>query len=238
MLENDFYISLPSNSSINEYPNNKQSNYATVLDTPIDFPTKYMVYLKEISNFSDFTVSMGTITFQNILFNALEHRKSEVKFYLFYLFIKNGINLQEMCDTINTEITKNFLKQEYLIRYKSAYTNELNRACSDLNFKKNSKKNPIFTLIKKTFENLVFYELIDTETSYFAVTFKKCGGVYQKDRFIFKDLSLLNENYELILTTAPKFEDLEKEYNKNFFYQDRIDLFNQNTFLLRKSKKT
>jgi hypothetical protein len=131
MLENDFYISLPSNSSINEYPNNKQSNYTTVLDTPIDFPTKYMVCLKEISNFSDFTVSMGTITFQNILFNALEHRKSEVKFNL---FIKNGINLQEMCDTINTEITKNFLKQEYLIRYKLAYTTELNQECSDLNF--------------------------------------------------------------------------------------------------------
>ena len=60
MVEKDFYISLPSNASLNEYPKNTQSNYTTLLDTPIELSSKYMVCLKEISNFSDFNVSMGT----------------------------------------------------------------------------------------------------------------------------------------------------------------------------------
>ena len=132
MVEKDFYISLPSNASLNEYPKNTQSSYTTLLDTPIELSSKYMVCLKEISNFSDFNVSMGTVSFQNVFFTALELRKSDVNFNF---FIKNGTNLQQFCDSINTEITKNFLKQEYLIRYKLAYTSELNRACSDLNYK-------------------------------------------------------------------------------------------------------
>ena len=83
MIDNHFYVSLPSNAPFNEYSNNEQSNYTTVLESPIEFPSKYMECLKEISNFSDFNVPMGTVTFQNILFTSLEHRKSEIsKTYL------------------------------------------------------------------------------------------------------------------------------------------------------------
>jgi hypothetical protein len=235
MVEKDFYISLPSNASLNEYPKNKQSNYATVLDTPIELSSKYMVCLKEISNFSDFNVSMCTISFQNVFFTALEHRKSDVNFNF---FIKNGTNLQQFCDSINTEITKNFLKQEYLIRYKLAYTSELNRACSDLNYKKKETKIPKFNLIKKINQNLETFELIDSDISYFSTIFRNCGAVYVKDRFVFKTLKALNALFDLIIITAPQFEDLEKEYNKNFFYQDRIDILNQNTVLVQKQLST
>ena len=159
MVEKDFYISLPSNASLNEYPKNTQSNYTTLLDTPIELSSKYMVCLKEISNFSDFNVSMGTVSFQNVFFTALELRKSDVNFNF---FIKNGTNLQQFCDSINTEITKNFLKQEYLIRYKLAYTSELNRACSDLNYKKKEAKIPKFNLIKKINQNLLQTPILPT----------------------------------------------------------------------------
>ena len=233
MIDNNFYVSLPSNASFNEFPNNKQSNYTTVLESPIEFPSKYMVCLKEISNFSDFNVSMGTISFQNLLFTALEHRTDEIEFKL---YLKNGLDLQQLCDTINTEITKHFLKQEYLIRYKLAYSNELSRQCSDLNFRKKDKKRPKFNLIKKIQKNEELFELIDSVSSFFSDSFKKCGGIFDKDRYVFKNLSLLNEKYDLIITTAPKLEDLEKEYNKNFFYQDRIEFFNQNTFMIAKPK--
>ena len=233
MVDNNFYVSLPSNASFREFPNNKQSNYTTVLETPIEFPSRYMVCLKEISNFSDFNVSMGTISFQNFLFTALEHRKEEIEFKL---YLKNGLDLQQLCDTINTEITKHFLKQEYLIRYKLAYTNALNRQCSDLNFRKKDKRRPKFNLIRKLQKNEEIFELIDLANSFFSDSFKKCGGIFEKDRFVFKNLSLLNEKYDLIITTAPKLEDLEKEYNKNFFYQDRIELLNQNTFLIQKPR--
>ena len=236
MIDKDFYVSLPSNASFNEYPNNKQSNYTTVLESPIEFPSKYMVCLKEISNFSDFNVPMGTVTFQNILFTSLEHRKSEIAFNL---YLKNGINLQQFCDTMNTEITKHFLKEEYMIRYKLANTRDLDKQSINLYYEKRKSKRPKFNLIKKLDKEAETFELIDNVNSFFAASFKKCGGVFENNRFIFRNTSQLNELYDLVIITAPILEDLEKEYNKNFFYQDRINLLNQNTFLIKKheSKK-
>ena len=46
MIDKEFYISLPSNVSMNEFPNNKQSNYTTLLETPLEFTNKYQVCLK------------------------------------------------------------------------------------------------------------------------------------------------------------------------------------------------
>ena len=80
MIDKEFYISLPSNVSMNEFPNNKQSNYTTLLETPLEFTTKYQVCLKDISNFSNFNIPLGKITFQNLLFTDLEHREQNITF--------------------------------------------------------------------------------------------------------------------------------------------------------------
>ena len=85
MMDRDFYVSLPSNVSMQEYPKNKQSNYTTILETPLEFPCEYTVCLKDISNFSNFNVPVGQITFENTLFNQLEHREQFITFELVLL---------------------------------------------------------------------------------------------------------------------------------------------------------
>ena len=63
---------------------------------------------------------------------------------------------------------------------------------------------------------------------------------HQNIRFVFTQTQLnkFAINYDLIVLTAPNFEDLEQEYNKNFFYQDRIDILNKNTFYINKLART
>lgn len=240
MIDKEFYISLPSNVSMNEFPNNKQSNYTTLLETPLEFTSKYQVCLKDISNFSNFNIPLGKITFQNLLFTDLEHREQNITFEL---SIQNGINLEQFCSTVNSEIAKNFLKKEYMIRYKLAFTNEYADKCASLNQLKKDHKRPSFNVIKKEAPNSTDrFEIIDKLSSPFIKDYNKFGAVYdhQNIRFVFTQTQLnkFAINYDLIVLTAPNFEDLEQEYNKNFFYQDRIDILSKNTFYINKLART
>ncbi len=86
------------------------------------------------------------------------------------------------------------------------------------------------------------FEIIDKLSSPFIKDYNKFGAVYdhQNIRFVFTQAQLnkFAINYDLIVITAPNFEDLEQEYNKNFFYQDRIDILNKNTFYINKLART
>ena len=237
MMDRDFYVSLPSNVSMQEYPKNKQSNYTTILETPLEFPCEYTVCLKDISNFSNFNVPVGQITFENTLFNQLEHRE---QFITFELVLQNGINLEQFCSAINTEIAKNFLKNEYLIRYKLAHTNDYLEKCHQLNSLKLTQERPCFNVIKKVNKNIETFEIVDKIDSAFKESFENARGAFNplKQRFVFFDgLEILAKSFDLIIQTAPMLDDLEQEYNKNFFYQDRIELLNKNTYLFNKSTK-
>ena len=70
MNNGDFYVSLPSNGSAKSFPNNTQSNFTTLLENPIELFGKYQVALVEISNFSNFSVNLGTIVFKNPFFGV------------------------------------------------------------------------------------------------------------------------------------------------------------------------
>ena len=71
MQADNFYVFLPSNAA--KFPKNTQSNYTTVLESPIELIGKYQVALVEISNFSDFSLGMGTVRFK-ILFMVISMR--------------------------------------------------------------------------------------------------------------------------------------------------------------------
>ena len=45
----DFYVTLPSNASMNIYPDNKKSNYTTQFNTPIRLDGNYEVALANIT---------------------------------------------------------------------------------------------------------------------------------------------------------------------------------------------
>lgn len=65
-----FFVTLPSNSSTNSFPNNTQSNYTTLLPKNIQLNDRYQVGLAEISYTQAVSSNIGTITIeQNHLYN-------------------------------------------------------------------------------------------------------------------------------------------------------------------------
>ena len=60
-----FFVTLPSNASMSEFPNNKQTNYTTIIRQPIVLNQQYEVALTEISYSSMFTAELGVLQFPN-----------------------------------------------------------------------------------------------------------------------------------------------------------------------------
>ena len=92
MSRDDFYVSLPSNVSMKTFPKNKQSNYTTLLEEPIILPLNFQVALVEISNFSDFKVQMGKVSFKNPFIGGLYENRSE--YIEFNFTIENGTSVK------------------------------------------------------------------------------------------------------------------------------------------------
>ena len=99
MLNEDFYVSLPSNVSLQEFPNNKQSNYTTLLAEPLEIPLNFQVALVEISNFSNFKIKLGKINFKNPLFGHMYEKRTPS--LTFDITIENGISLEQFCATLH-----------------------------------------------------------------------------------------------------------------------------------------
>jgi hypothetical protein len=149
-------------------------------------------------------------------------------------------DLKEFDITACYPIAKNFLKNEYLIRYKLAHTNDYLEKCHQLNSLKLTQVRPCFNVIKKVNKNIETFEIVDRIDSAFKESFENARVAFNplKQRFVFFDgLEILAKSFDLIIQTAPMLDDLEQEYNKNFFYQDRIELLNKNTYLINKSTK-
>ena len=57
-----FYVTLPSDASINVYPDNRQSNFTVLLKEPIKFNGDYEVGLAEINYFNLLKTHIGEIS--------------------------------------------------------------------------------------------------------------------------------------------------------------------------------
>ena len=86
-MNNSFYVTLPSNSSMNYYPNNTLTHYTTKLKLPLELNTKYEVALTEIIYPFNFKYRKdGSIIFYNLLTKQKEEfkighsKKSETRF--------------------------------------------------------------------------------------------------------------------------------------------------------------
>ena len=62
----DFYVTLPSNASMDVYPNNKKSNYTTKFNTPIVLDGNYEVALANITCTLNIRNDCGKISINNI----------------------------------------------------------------------------------------------------------------------------------------------------------------------------
>ena len=60
-----FYVCLPSNVCANEFPDNTQSNYTTILKKPIQLDSDYEVAMTEITYSPKFFGNYGTLEFNN-----------------------------------------------------------------------------------------------------------------------------------------------------------------------------
>jgi hypothetical protein len=228
MLADNFYVSLPSNAA--KFPKNTQSNYTTVLESPIELIGKYQVALVEISNFSDFSISMGQVRFKNPFFGAIYENRKE--FIDFNLRLVNGLTLKHFCAKLNFEIHNSFVREEFLFRQKLAFCTEANfiSEMQALNDKKWRIERPILNVVKKAPNS---YEVIDRIDSVFKDWFIRCNGTFdsQTQRFIFKNIELLREYFVLIVIRVPSTLLLK---NTSYFV-DEAFLIKSDYFLLDSS---
>ena len=108
----NFYITLPSNSSMNVYPNNSKSNFTTLLSRSIHLNGEYEVALTNISFPSTINVKCGQITIKKLdcVFNKLTDVNSDITIKL---EIVNGIHQDKflfyLYNTLNIYIYIYFL---------------------------------------------------------------------------------------------------------------------------------
>ena len=228
MLADNFYVSLPSNAA--KFPKNTQSNYTTVLESPIELIGKYQVALVEISNFSDFSISMGQVRFKNPFFGAIYENRKE--FIDFNLRLVNGLTLKHFCAKLNFEIHNSFVREEFLFRQKLAFCTEANfiSEMQALNDKKWRIERPILNVVKKAPNS---YEVIDRIDSVFKDWFIRCNGTFDSktQRFLFKKIDLLREYFVLIVIRVPSTLLLK---NTNYFVDEAV-LIKSDYFLLDSS---
>jgi len=227
-MSSDFYVSLPSNGSAKSFPNNTQSNFTTLLENPIELLGKYQVALVEISNFSNFSVNLGSVIFKNPFFGSVYENRDE--FIEFELRIENGIDLKHFCSKLNFEIQNNFIKSEYLFRQKLAFNcdEEFIQEMQQINDNKKDFKKPLLNVLKLAPNN---YEVIDKSDSVFMKLFANAGGQYsnEKSRFIFKNIDILKTFFLLIIIRIP----IEKlETNLGNYYIDKAKFIKCDDYLL------
>jgi len=230
MSKNDFYVSLPSNVSMKTYPNNKQSNYTTLLEEPLFLPLNFQVALVEISNFSDFKVQMGKISFKNPFYgNIYDNRIENIEFSF---DIENGISLKDFCEKVNYEIQNNCIKNEYLFRQAIAYNfdQKITNLMHLTNMAKNLSNRPFLNVLKISSSR---YEVIDLEKSIFCDFFFECGAFFDSNlsRFVFKNLEILENKFNLLILNVPS----KDEINSRSYYIDKKYLILSDVLVLKKN---
>lgn len=224
MLADNFYVSLPSNAA--KFPKNTQSNFTTILENPIELIGNYQVALVEISNFSNFSISMGKVSYKNPYFlsGAYENRSENIEFIL---RLDNGLTLSQFCNKLNFEIHNSFVKEELLYRKKLAFDTDFNfiEQMQKLNDNKRNLERPILNVIKKGPED---YEIIDNVESLFFNIFINCNGIFnnKSKRYKFKNIEALKKYFQLLIIRVPNyFQDDSSAYFLNQSYILKNDSF-------------
>ena len=224
MFADNFYVSLPSNAA--KFPKNTQSNFTTILENPIELIGNYQVALVEISNFSNFSINMGKVSFKNPYFlsGAYENRSENIEFSL---HLDNGLTLSQFCNKLNFEIHNSFVKEELLYRKKLAFETDFKfiEQMQKLNDNNRNLERPLLNVIKKGPED---YEIIDNLESLFFNIFIKCNGLYNNisKRFSFQNIESLKKYFQLLIIRVPNyFHDDFSAYYLNQAYILKNDSF-------------
>lgn len=123
-----FYITLPSNSSTEEFPNNRQSDYTTLINPPLIINSTSEVALVDITYAPQISVKVGSITFDNPFYYQDTSPRYELEPWLLRdkyvtadIKIQNGIDAASFVKLLNFEIEKAALLVEYSNLYEYTF---------------------------------------------------------------------------------------------------------------------
>ena len=133
-----FYVTLPSNASMNYHPNNVQSNFNVTLPHRLNLDNNFQVGLAEISYNQSIDVDIGVIHIEADIKNLYERTtnehyikkllKNDFKFIIgIPIPCQDCIKLTDLFETINSQINKELIKYfDKLIRVEKLVTHENN----------------------------------------------------------------------------------------------------------------
>ena len=200
-----FYVTLPSNASLDRYPDNTQSNYTTALNKTLLLNQNYQVALSELNYNSDISINLGTLCIEDcfkeyyfiLFFDAFDplpligkplqvneqHSINRIEIELKFI---NGVSAQNLIKTLNNTIKTALLKYDYKNRYFLAFFKTSDAILNKIRIRnENEQGEPIFDVYEcyKTLEDnneIIEYRILDTKDSRHASTFVSKGGIYGK----------------------------------------------------------
>jgi hypothetical protein len=224
-----FYSTLPSNSSMDIYPNNKQSSFTIKLAKELNFNVPHEVALVEIS-YSPFYVSyMGNI-FLNDYFSF--HFGNNNKAIQIPLNILKAISVKDYFEIINSLIAKKIEFDDSLIRFKSYFikSSQDDITAKRLYYEQLTTEN-LYIEVFKTNEMNSSYRIIDDENSQFKDDFiKVSNNSYNKDlnkwEFTLAQLFVLSKKYKFRIYLVDTKYDINLDLNK-FYSFEEIELIDK-----------
>lgn len=162
----NFFVTLPSNSTLQTFPNNTQSNFDTLLKQSLIFDGSYEVALTEISVPTNFNVNLGKLCIFNPFFNINDSilRKPNLNINL---NCKNGQDSEQFCSILNRNIKQTILFEEYLFRW-----NLVNQVIKYVIKKSDTKNSFVLKVIKTKNKDIFHFKILDSEISFFRTNFK------------------------------------------------------------------
>ena len=210
-----FYITLPSNASLDKFPKNTQSSFTTELQNAIVLNQSYEVALTELNYHSKLSIDLGQLIIGDFLSNYYDFQFPLLNKITIDLKIINGTETEDFIETLNRTIKLSLLKYDYKNRYMLAFfktPEEVMRQVEKIN---KSKKQPyfdVFECVTETFEDVFKgekkiktseYRIIDGKDSIFSKIYLEQGGFFDEE---YQKWTFNNEQ-------AFKKNDFEKKCN-------------------------
>lgn len=215
-----FYITLPSNSSMNIYPNNKQSSYTTKLRENINFTSPHEVALVEINYAPTIKTDIGAIEIRDYFKNIYEVKNNTIEIPI---SIMKQTSIEKLLILLNRKLDQTIFIDEIIYRSTSIYLKTFDTIldkhwfCNKIKKDQNDYTLEVFKCIDKESK----YVIIDREDSVFSEDFLKINKnsfdtILNKWHFDSKEILELNKIFNLtIFLCLVRLEKL-----KNYKFDD------------------
>lgn len=129
-----FYVTLPSNSSMDLYPDNTMTEFTILLKEPIKLDVQYEVALVELTYKHSWSLEVGQLIIQPLIGSSYD---------VFKLIFHDGESILSFTHRLNGEIWKYFIKKEYDRRL------ELGKTSQEIPQSIKIPKNPFNTTLRE-----------------------------------------------------------------------------------------